>query len=142
MTNSFDSRSVIERYMAAVGAGDAATMRAIFAPDATWQLDGELPISGTWHGRDAIMDDFFGTAMSYYEAGSVSIEVTSLLVDGADVAVAWTSRARTTSGAPYENHCAAWFHVRDGHIQAVREYMDTQYAADVAFGAERAVSRT
>jgi SnoaL-like domain len=54
------SKTVIERYMAAVDAGDAAALRAGFAPDATWWLRGELPISGTWNGRDAIMDDFFG----------------------------------------------------------------------------------
>jgi hypothetical protein len=28
------------------------------------------------------------------------------------------------------------FTVRDGEIQSVREYMDTLYARDVAFGAE------
>ena len=142
MTNSLHSKSVVERYLTAVAAGDLDAMRASFAEDATWWLRGELPISGTWRGRDTILDDFFGTAMRYYEAGSVSIEVTSVLADGDDVAVEWTSRARTAGGEPYENHCAAWFHVRDGQIQSVREYMDTRYAADVAFGAERAVSRT
>jgi uncharacterized protein (TIGR02246 family) len=140
MTDSSESKGVIERYMAAIGAGDVAAVRGSFAPDATWWLRGDLPISGTWDGRDAIIDDFFGTAMSYYEAGSVNIEVTSILADGEHVAAEWTSRARTTDGAPYENHCAAWFHVRDGHIHSVREYMDTKYAAEIAFG--RAVSRT
>jgi uncharacterized protein (TIGR02246 family) len=102
MTNSSESKAVIERYMAAISGGDVAAVRSSFAPDATWWLRGELPISGTWRGRDAIMDDFFDTAMSYYEAGSVSIEVTSILADGEHVAAEWTSRARTTDGAPRE----------------------------------------
>ena len=45
----------------------------------------------------------------------------------------WTSRARTRRGAPYENCCIGVFTVRDGRIQSVREYMDTQYAHNVAF---------
>ena len=45
----------------------------------------------------------------------------------------FAERARTTTGAPYENRCIGVFVVRDGLIHEVREYMDTQYAARVAF---------
>jgi hypothetical protein len=80
--------------------------------------------------------------MSYYEPDSVSIEVTGLIADGDAVFAEWTSRARTRDGAHYENFCAALFRVRDGRIQAVREYMDTLYASKVAFGNGRVASRT
>jgi uncharacterized protein len=140
MTTTSDSRSVITRYMAAIQARDEAAIRDSFAEDATWWLRGDLPISGTWRGRDTIVDEFLGTAMRYYDPESVSIEVTSVIAEGDAVAAEWTSRARTASGDPYENHCAAVFGVRDGRIQSVREYMDTLYASEVAFG--RAASRT
>ena len=45
----------------------------------------------------------------------------------------WTSRARSRSGEPYENHCIGVFTVRDGKIARVHEYMDTLYAHQVAF---------
>ena len=137
-----DSRTVVERYIAAAESRDEAALRASFAPDATWWLRGELPISGTWRGRDTIIDDFLGTAMSYYDPGSVTIEVTSITAEGDTVVAEWTSRARTTDGAPYENHCIGVFSVRDGEITSVREYMDTLYASQVAFGSGRAVTRT
>lgn len=137
-----DSRTVVERYIAAAESRDEAALRASFAEDATWWLRGELPISGTWRGRDAILGDFLATAMRFYEPGSVDLEVTSLLADGDAVALEWTSRARTVSGDPYENHCAAVFRVRDGRIASVREYMDTLYASEVAFTTARGVSRT
>jgi ketosteroid isomerase-like protein len=35
---------------------------------------------------------------------------------------------------PYENDCIGVFTIRDGRIQRVREYMDTRYAGEVAFG--------
>ena len=68
------SKQVIERYVAALAAGDEDTIRDCFAEDATWRLDGDLPISGTWSGRDTILDEFLG-----HRAGAT------------------TSRARSTS---------------------------------------------
>ena len=55
MHASADSKTVLQHYVAAVQAGDLQKIRDIFAPDAVWQLDGELPISGTWRGREAIL---------------------------------------------------------------------------------------
>jgi uncharacterized protein (TIGR02246 family) len=92
-TTSIDNKQVIERYVAALAAGDADAVSDFFAPDATWWLSGDLPISGTWSGRDTIMADFFGTAMAYYERGSVSLAVTGMVAEGDQVTLEWTSRA-------------------------------------------------
>ena len=54
MTQQTDSKSVLRRYVAAVQAGDMKRVRELFAEDATWTLHaGQLPISGTWTGRDS-----------------------------------------------------------------------------------------
>jgi uncharacterized protein len=124
-----DSRTVIERYVTAVAARDMDAVRDLFAEDATWWLGGELPLSGTWRGRDAILGDFLGSIPRLYRPETISLEITSLIAEGETVALEWTSRAQTTSGEDYENRCAGVFTVRDGKIAAVREYMDTQYAA-------------
>jgi uncharacterized protein len=134
-TTATDNKQIMERYVAALVAGDADAVRDFFADDATWWLVGDLPISGTWNGREAIMADFFGTAMAHYEPGSVSLEVTGMVAEGDQVTLEWTSRARTSTGEPYENFCIGVFTVRDGRIAAVREYMDTAYAHRVAFAA-------
>ena len=123
-----DAKTVLARYVAAVEAEDGETIGASFADDATWTLAGELPISGTWVGRQAIVSEFLPTAMSHYAPGSVSLEITRMIAEGDNVALQWTSRARTLDGNPYENHCIGVFTVRDGKITSVREYMDTHYA--------------
>jgi uncharacterized protein (TIGR02246 family) len=123
-----DAKAVLTRYVAAVEAGDVAAIEASFSPDATWILAGELPVSGTWEGRDAIINEFLPTAMSKYEPGSVRLEITGMIAEGDNVALQWTSRARTLDGRDYENHCIGVFTVRDGKIRAVHEYMDTHYA--------------
>jgi ketosteroid isomerase-like protein len=134
-TSSTESKAVVQRYLAAVQAGDEAAIRELFAPAATWLLRGELPNSGLWEGRDAILGEFLATALGFYAPGSVQLEQTGLLAEGDQVVLEWISRARTRTGEPYENFCIAVFTVRDGRIQAVREYMDTLYAHRVAFSA-------
>ncbi len=128
-----DPRTVIQRYVTAVEARDIDTVRELFAEDATWWLGGDMPLSGTWRGRDAIVEDFLGSIPRLYQVDTIELTVTSLIAEGDKVALEWTSRARTVKGEPYENDCAGVFTVRDGRIAGVREYMDTQYAAR-AFG--------
>lgn len=128
MTESADAKTILRRYVEAIEAGDEQTIRESFAPDATWTLAGELPISGTWRGREQILNEFLPTAMSSYEPGSVKLEITGMIAEGDMVALQWTSRARIIEGGPYENDCIGVFTVRDGRITSVREYMDTHYA--------------
>jgi len=128
MSQTTEAKTVLTAYVAAVEAGDADAIRASFDEDATWTLAGELPVSGIWVGREAIIDQFLPTAMAHYEPGSVRLEITGMIAEGDRVALEWTSRARTLDGRPYENDCIGVFTVRDGRIVAVREYMDTHYA--------------
>jgi uncharacterized protein len=115
----------------ALQSGDEQAIRSFFAEGATWTLRAaDTPISGTWTGREAIIDGFFATAMAHREPGSVRIEVTAMIAEQDQVVLQWTSRARMSDGEPYENDCIGVFTVRDGKIQAVREYMDTLYACD------------
>ena len=133
MIEAVDSKTVARRYVAAAEAGDENAIHHLFAPDATWTLAGELPISGVWNGRDAILHEFLATAMSHYEPGSISLEITGMIAEHDQVVLQWTSRARTRDGRPYENGCIGVFTIREGRIQHVREYMDTLYARNVAF---------
>jgi uncharacterized protein len=133
-TTASEPKAVLRRYVAAVQSGDRQTLRDLFAEDASWTLAaGDLPMSGTWTGRDRIRDDFIGRAMSRYQPGTVELEITGMVAEGDRVVLQWTSRARTTGGRDYENGCIGVFTVRDGRIETVREYMDTLYAAQVAF---------
>jgi uncharacterized protein len=128
MSQELDNKSVMRRYVDALRAADTAAVRSFFAEDATWTLlAGDLPMSGTWRGRDRIIDGFFATAMTNYQPGSVELETTATIAEQDQVVLEWTSRARTRDGRPYENGCIGIFTVRDGKIQRVREYMDTLY---------------
>ncbi len=136
MTAHADSKEILTRYVAALQAGDERAVRDSFAEDAVWTLHaGELPISGTWAGRDAILDEFLAGALAYYEPDSIELEVTSMIAEGDRVVMQWTTHARTRAGRSYENGCIGVFTIEAGKIRAVREYMDTLYAYERTFAA-------
>jgi len=131
-----DPVAVVTRYIEAVRDGDTETIAASFAADATWVYPGDLPLSGTWRGRDAILGDFLGQLGGLFEPGTpLTLEVTGLLSAGDQVVAEWTSGATARGGAAYRNHNIGVFTVREGKIVSVREYTDTQRAERILFTA-------
>jgi uncharacterized protein (TIGR02246 family) len=134
MSTVTDPKTVVVRYVEAVRDGDAEMITDSFAEDATWLYPGNLPISGLWQGRDAIINDFLGGMGRYLDTSApMEIGLVSAFADGDRVLAEWTSKATAATGAAYDNRCAAIFTVRDGKIASVREYTDTQHVADVLF---------
>nr|WSX77047.1 nuclear transport factor 2 family protein [Streptomyces sp. NBC_00899] len=133
-----DPKAVVVRYVEAVRDGDLAVVRDSFAPDATWDYPGSLPISRVWRGRDSIIDDFLGGMAGRLMPGApLVIALTNVIADGPQVVAEWTSVGTTATGAPYSNRCLGVFTVEAGRITAIREYADTHHVAEVLFPAAR-----
>jgi ketosteroid isomerase-like protein len=129
-----DPKSVVVRYIEAARDGMSAVIRDSFATDATWEYPGNLPLSGTYRGIDAIVDTFLADAGDLMAPGtSVSLELVSVIAEGDTVAAEWTSRATSRTGAAYRNRNVGIFTVRDGKIVSVREYTDTLHVAQALF---------
>jgi uncharacterized protein len=133
--NATDPTAVVARYIDAVRDGDIEVITDSFTADATWEYPGDLPLSGTWRGRDAIVNEFLGSLGTLLEPGTpMTLEVTNLLSAGAQVVAEWTSAATARGGAAYRNRNIGVFTVRDGKIADIREYTDTRHAGQVLFG--------
>ncbi|MCX4685860.1 nuclear transport factor 2 family protein [Kitasatospora purpeofusca] len=129
-----DPRTVVVDYVNAVARGDLDAVTAAFTEDVTWTYPGDLPLSGVWRGRDAVVGDFLGGAGRLFAPGSaVEVTLTGVLADGDRVLAEWTSRGTTVHGLRYDNRCAGVFTVREGRIAAVREYTDTDHVARTLF---------
>jgi ketosteroid isomerase-like protein len=125
---------VLDRYLEALLAGDLDAIRASFAEDAVWTLSGDLPISGPWRGRDAIVDEFLvKVGGTLFEPGTQRFDWLSRTADDGAAVLEWRVRARTAAGRDYDNRYLGIFEVRNDHITEVREYTDTAYLADVLF---------
>jgi hypothetical protein len=128
------SRAVVLDYVAALDRGDPEQLRARFTADATWWLSGDLPVSGTWTGPGAIIDDFLAAMTDRLDPSQPVVrDVKRALADGDAVAIEWTTRATARDGSAYENDYAFVFEVKGDRIHAVREYFDTSKARQVLF---------
>jgi uncharacterized protein len=131
---STDPKTVVVRYVEAARDGMSAVIRDSFATDATWEYPGDLPLSGTYRGIDAIVDRFLGGAAALMAPDApVTLELVNVIADGDQVAAEWTSRGTSRNGTAYHNRNVGIFTVRDGKIVSVREYTDTQHAAQAFF---------
>jgi uncharacterized protein len=130
---SNDPKSIVVRYVEAARDGMSAVIRDSFAADATWEYPGDLPLSGTYRGIDAIVA-FLASAGALLAPGtSVTIELIDVIAEGEQVVAEWTSRGTSRAGTAYHNQNAGVFTVRDGKIVSVREYTDTRHAAQAFF---------
>jgi ketosteroid isomerase-like protein len=134
---SLTARQVVQRYLDAFGGGDMDSVRDSLAHDATWTIYGtldHLPPDGTWTGRDRIVDDFLGHwGPRLFQPGTINMELVSITAEGDTVAVEWRITALCANGAEYDNAYCGIFSVRAGKIQAIREYLDSGYAARTLF---------
>ena len=135
MNSTVSSEAVVRDYLALGSRGDAAALADLFAEDATWTLIGDLPISGTWHGRQQIFEDFRAQAFSRFDASTLKLDVVDVIASGDKAVLEWTAQADVPDGGHYDQHCIAVFTVHDGRITAVREYFDTDHARRVLFPA-------
>jgi ketosteroid isomerase-like protein len=123
------------RYVQAVAEGDLDTIVASFTEDATWTYPGDVPLTGTWTGRDTIINDFLGKATGglFAPDGAPTVALTNVVAEGDQVVAEWTAKGVAKTGKVYDNTCLGVFAVRDGKIASVREYTDTQHVEHVLF---------
>jgi uncharacterized protein len=128
------ARDVLAGYLGALTGGDVERIGEWFTGDATWRVHGDSPLAGVRRGRAEILD-FLLSAGALYEPGTQSFTFGEITAEGDRAVLEWRVRgvsART--GRAYDNEYCGVFVVRDGRIAEVREYLDTQHAAEVLFG--------
>ncbi|WP_032378616.1 nuclear transport factor 2 family protein [Rhodococcoides fascians] len=128
---------VLESYLAALTTSDLELIAKSFAYNATWTLHGTLPISGTKVGRDAIMEFLVGGA-ELYRTGSQRIMFGQRTIQGNRAVLEWQVRGvAEATGLDYHNNYCGVFVVEGSEIVEVREYLDTQHAAETLYPLDR-----
>jgi ketosteroid isomerase-like protein len=125
---------IVLDFFAVMNRHDLEAARACFTEDATWipQVR-DIPGSGEYRGRDAIIDAFLAPMRGVFQPGDPHSEVLSITSGGALVMAETRGTGTLADGRAYDNRYAWAIEVRDGRIAAIREYMDSHYVA-VLFG--------
>jgi ketosteroid isomerase-like protein len=127
------AKAVVQAYMDTLVTGDIGALHGFFTPESTWTLAGDLPLSGTWTGPEAILEEFVPQMVARLRPETMEFSFDGLIAEGERVLAEWNTRAQAKAGGHYDQHCLAVFTVRDGRIAAVREYFDTLHARNIVF---------
>ena len=112
----------------------------LLAEDSTWTVMGKLsaaqpgPLSkaqfmeqlrntGAWMADDRAVGEVFQNGLR--------VSIKGIIAEGNRVAIEAESFADTKNGKKYNNVYHVLFELRDGKIQAVREYCDTHHQVEV-----------
>lgn len=127
-----ENKKIVESFYEAANRGDLETSFALIADDITWTNMGSTRLSGTFRGKDDLMDRLLGPLFGQLKGGIAT--TIHRLIGEADYVVALTSgRAETAEGRPYNNHYCQIMRIREGQIVEVTEYLDTELLTS-AFG--------
>jgi ketosteroid isomerase-like protein len=130
--NSDDNKRIVASFFAAGNRGDMDACLALLADDIRWTNMGSTRFSGTFEGKQAVLEDLLGPLFGQLRNGIAS-EVDDMIAEGDRVVVLSRGTAETVDGKPYNNRYCQIMQLRNGLIVAVTEYMDTALV-DEAFG--------
>ena len=131
MSTTDENKKLVVSFMEMFSASNFEGGMALLADTATWWVGGmpdKFQMAGT-KSKAEFMEML--TSMLGLLPGGLKLFPKSLVAEGDKVAVETESYAETTTGRTYKNQYHFLFEVRDGKIQAVREYLDTMHTKEV-----------
>jgi ketosteroid isomerase-like protein len=124
-----DHKQRVREVMDAMSHGRVAPLLDAMAEDVTWRWMGVNQWSGTFEGKQLVVEKLFSGATETLGPSS-STEVHRLHADGDCVVVEHTGHNELPDGRRYDNNYCWIFRFQDGLIQEVSEYMDTQLVTE------------
>jgi ketosteroid isomerase-like protein len=116
-------------FFAVLSSGDLEALRQFFHDKSVWHPKVKGIAGAGEHVGMAIIDLFLAPVRGMFEPGDPKVHVTNLFSDGGTVGVESFSTGKTLDGKVYENDYAWVFHVSNGKIDRLHEYMDSHYTA-------------
>jgi ketosteroid isomerase-like protein len=119
-----ENKDIVRSFYEAGNGGDMDACFGLIADDIVWTNMGSTRLSGTYRGKQELMEKLLGPLFGSLKAG-IRTSIEQLVAEG-DIVVALTSgSAETTDGRAYDNRYCQVIRLRDGQFVEVREYFDT-----------------
>jgi ketosteroid isomerase-like protein len=127
-----ENKQTVEKIFAALSRGDGEGYLAGLADDVEFKIEGTTKFSGTFHGKQQVIERLLQPLMAELEGG-LAIAVDHIYADGDTVIVQAHGRSKTKRGGTYNNSYCQIFRVAGGKVKSIVEYLDTALV-DQAFG--------
>ncbi len=126
------NKELIRQFYAASNRGDMDSCIALLADDLVWTVMGRTRFSGTYTGKQQVLEELVGPLFSQLKAG-IHMTIEAMVAEGDRVVVQARGKAETHEGVPYNNPYLDIMRIEGGRIREVVEYLDTALV-DKVFG--------
>jgi ketosteroid isomerase-like protein len=128
--NTIENKHLIQNAFAAWANGDNMAFFNLLADDATWTVLGNCPISGTYVGRQRLIEDALKPQRAKL-AGPPIPTVVNLIAECDTVVIQWVGKGVTQRGVPYNNHYCYVVQMENGRIRRGTAYLDTELVRSI-----------
>src|SRR5262245_21894165 len=125
-----ENKKLIQEAFAAWANGDGMAFFNLLAEDARWTVIGNCAISGTYVGRQQLVEDAL-TPQRAKLAGPPTPTVLRMIAEGDTVVIEWVGKATTKSGKPYNNSYCYVVQIENGKIIRGTAYLDTELVRSI-----------
>ena len=128
--SSGENKRIIQDAFTAWASGDGMAFFNLLADTATWTVMGSCPISGTYVGRQRLVEDAL-TPQREKLAGPPIPTVLNLIAEGDTVVIQWVGKGTTKTGRPYNNSYCYVVQMDNGRIIRGTAYLDTELVRSI-----------
>jgi ketosteroid isomerase-like protein len=125
-----ENKAICRKFHVNIMEGKFSEAVDLMSDDVVWWVQGNLPVSGYHHGKDAIkalLAPLIGLP------NGIAFEFGEVTAEGDRVSSEIVGRAKISEGREYNNTYHMLFTVKDGLIVQGQEYLDTQIAQKALF---------
>ena len=122
-----ENKELLQRIFVALADGNSRPFVEAMADDFRWVIAGSSCWSRTFEGKQVVMTELFSMLRATL-ADRVRTRASRFIAEGDQVVVEGRGNNTTRAGMPYRNSYCFIYTVRDGKLQEVVEYMDTDLA--------------
>jgi uncharacterized protein (TIGR02246 family) len=125
-----ENKKLIQDAFTAWANGDGMAFFNLLTDTATWTVMGSCPISGTYVGRQRLVEDAL-TPLREKLAGHPTPRVINIIAEGDTIVIQWTGKGTTKTGQPYNNSYCYVVQMENGKITRGTAYLDTDLVRSI-----------
>lgn len=128
--SSSENKQLIQNIFEQLAQGNSRPLVEAMADDFCWTVTGQNRWSGTYRGKQVVLDQLLSVLRSRIE-GRVKTIAHRFVAEGDFVVVEARGNNTTKEGRPYNNGYCFVIRLEDGKLKEITEYMDTELVTAV-----------
>jgi ketosteroid isomerase-like protein len=122
--STIENKKLVQQVYADSASRSGTTFADHLAEDACWIVTGQYSWSGTYQGRDAVLNGLMGHFRSLFDIRPRTVAY-NFIAEGDTVVVEAKGDNVTKTGVRYDNdYCMIWL-IENGRIKQIKEYCDS-----------------